>query len=150
VSTVADLESTLLALQPALAAARHPWWVLGSAAVMLHGGKPDVIRDVDVLFDPRDREPLLARLGLTPQIEPPDEKFRSDVFVRWNGGALPVELFAGFQLCEEGVWRDYVPQSRFAVRLGAVQTYVPERAELIALLHRFGRPKDLARAALLI
>jgi hypothetical protein len=149
VTSAANLESTLLALQPALAAARYPWWVLGSAAVMLHGGQPDVIRDVDVLFDPRDTEPLLAQLGLTRQIVAPDEKFRSDVFVHWNGGALPVEMFTGFRLCEKGEWREYVPQSRIAVRLGAAQAFVPERAELVALLYRFGRPKDLERAALL-
>ncbi len=144
-----DLESTLVALQPALASAQHPWWVLGSAAVALISGKADVIRDVDVLFDPRDAEAILRRLGLVPLSVAADDQFKSAVFAKWNGAALPVELFAGFCLREGGTWSEYVPQSRVAVTLGEAAAFVPERAELLALLHRFGRPKDLARAALL-
>ena len=144
-----DLESTLLTLQPALGLARHPWWVLGSAAVVMLSGKADAIRDVDVLLDPRDVDAVLERLGVVPLVTPPDPQFRSAVFARWTGGALPVELFAGFSLLEAGKWHSYVPRSRIELSLGAAGACVPDRREMIELLHRFGRPKDLARAATL-
>lgn len=144
-----DLESTLLALQPALAVARHPWWLLGSAAVVLLSGRADVIRDVDVLLDPRDADAVLAQLEVAPLAMTPDPQFSSAVFARWTGAALPVELFADFGLFGGGKWRAYVPQSRIEVRLGAATAFVPDRAEMIELLRRFGRPKDLARAAML-
>lgn len=144
-----DLESTLLALQPALDLARHPWWILGSAAVVLHGADPDEIWDVDVLLDPRDCAAVFAVLGLTPKPGQADSRFRSAVFHRWNQASLPVELFAGFCLFEEGEWHEFVPQTRIAAMIGAARAFVPEREELIALLQRFGRPKDQRRIAAL-
>lgn len=144
-----DLEATLLALEPALEAAQHPWWILGSAAVVLHGADPLGVADVDVLLDQRDSVAVLGRLGLTPMAGEGNTQFRSAVFNLWAGSILPVELFAGFCLCEGGVWSEFVPQTRIAVWLGEAQAFVPEREELIALLRRFGRPKDLVRIAAL-
>lgn len=143
------LELTLLALAPALDAAQHPWWILGSGAVVLHGADPDEVWDVDVLLDQRDCAVVLGRLGLEPKAGVADTRFRSAVFNRWNGAVLPVELFAGFCLCEAGTWNEIVPQSRVAVKLGEAHAYVPDRAELIALLSRFGRAKDHLRIAAL-
>lgn len=143
------LEATLAAIQPALAAAQHRWWILGSAAVALHGAELHEIRDVDVLLDPRDCPAVFARLGIAVQAGQGDGQFRSEVFQRWDQGSLPVELFAGFKLCERGVWHDLLPQSRMPVQAGAVTVYVPARGELIAMLQRFGRPKDLLRIAAL-
>lgn len=140
-----NLEATLLALAPALAAARHPWWILGSAAVLLHGADPQEVADVDVLLDRRDCEAVLGQLGLELNQGQGNTQFRSAVFNRWNGASLPVELFAGFCLCEDGVWCEIVPQTRIAASLGGVQVFVPDRAELIALLRRFGRAKDQRR-----
>lgn len=150
VITPRKLEGTLLALAPALASARHPWWILGSAAVLLHGADPGRVGDVDVLLDRRDCDAVFASLGLTVEPGRTSTRFRSEVFQRWNGSLLPVELFAGFCLREAGDWQQCTPQTRIAVRLGGAAAFVPERTELAALLHRFGRPKDLARAALLI
>ncbi len=149
VTTRLALEATLAAIQPALAAAQHRWWILGSAAVALHGAELHEIRDVDVLLDPRDCPAVFARLGIAVQAGQGDGQFRSEVFQRWDQGSLPVELFAGFKLCERGVWHDLLPQSRMPVQAGAVTVYVPARGELIAMLQRFGRPKDLLRIAAL-
>lgn len=140
-----NLEATLLALAPALSSAQHPWWILGSAAVVLHGADPKEVWDVDVLLDQRDCAAVLGKLGLVPKPGQADAQFRSAVFNRWNGANLPVELFAGFCLCESGVWSEFIPQTRVAVSLGAVQVFVPERAELVDLLRRFGRAKDQLR-----
>lgn len=140
-----QLEVTLLALTPALALARHPWWILGSAAVVLHQADLQEIWDVDVLLDRRDCEAVFARLGLPVKPGHADSQFRSDVFHRWNGSLLPVELFAGFHLFESGEWNEFVPQTRINASIGRAHACIPERAELIALLHRFGRAKDLVR-----
>ena len=140
-----NLEATLLALAPALGSAQHPWWILGSAAVVLHGADPKEVWDVDVLLDQRDCAAVLGKLGLVPKPGQADARFRSAVFNRWNGANLPVELFAGFCLCEDGVWSEFVPQTRIAASLGEAQMFVPERAELVELLRRFGRAKDQLR-----
>ncbi len=144
-----DLESTLAAIAPALAKAQHPWWILGSAAVVLHGADPDEIWDVDVLLDRRDVAAVFARVGLPVKAGKPDERFRSDIFHRWNGASLPVELFAGFSLLEQGEWQVIVPQTRIAAPCGETTVYIPDRAELLAILERFGRPKDQRRISAL-
>ncbi len=143
------LEATLAAIQPALAAAQHPWWILGSAAVALHGAELAEIRDVDVLLDPRDCAAVFERLGIAVRSGQGDGQFRSEVFQRWDQASLPVELFAGFRLFEQGAWHELLPESRVAVLVGEVTVYLPERTELIAILQRFGRPKDLLRIAAL-
>ncbi|HQV04165.1 MULTISPECIES: hypothetical protein [unclassified Novosphingobium] len=144
-----DLETTLAALLPRLSVTCHPWWILGSAAVVLHGGDPDEVLDVDVLLDRRDVPAVFAALGLTPRSGVPDGKFRSEVFHRWNLAALPVELFAGFCLFEQGGWHELVPQTRVAIAVGEGMAYVPDQDELTAILRRFGRPKDQRRIAAL-
>ena len=46
----------------AMAAARHDWWIIASAACQLHGIDPGPVRDVDVLFDVRDVSAVLEPL----------------------------------------------------------------------------------------
>jgi hypothetical protein len=143
------LRETLVWVTAALGPARYRWWILASAAVALHGADPGVIGDVDVLLDPRDAVPILTGLGLDPAPGSLDSRFRSDLFARWPHSPLPVEFFAGFHLFEAGVWQGLVPATRQAVWLGDMEMFVPERAELKSILLRFGRSKDLLRAALL-
>lgn len=132
-----------------MAPAQHEWWIIASAAVALHGGDPGVIKDVDVLLDPRDAAAVLGALGVEGAPGEADERFRSDLFASWTGAPLPVEFFAGFHLLEQGSWNEIRPATRLSFELGDARVFVPERAELKAMLLRFGRPKDLARAALL-
>lgn len=132
-----------------MAPARHDWWIIASAALVLHGVDPGPVRDVDVLFDPRDAERVLAPLGLEPRRGSDDGRFRSDLFATWTGAALPIELFAGFALFENGGWTPVVPQTRQLADCDGHRLWVPSPAELHALLLRFGRDKDLARASLL-
>jgi hypothetical protein len=143
------LHETLGIVAECMAPARHEWWVIASAAVALHGADPGAIGDVDVLLDPRDAGVILPGLGLAPEPGSADAKFRSDLFARWTAAPLAVEFFAGFHLLESGVWNEVRPITRQAVKLGEQILFIPERAELKATLLRFGRPKDLARAALL-
>lgn len=141
-----DLAASLPPLATVLTQhARHDWWIIGSAACALHGVDPGGVRDIDVLLDLEDLTAIAAALGLPLGPGVPDERFRSAGFLKWSGNALPVEFMAGFELFEGGRWTPVMLQGR-EFRGGLS---VPPRAELKRLFERFGRPKDLARAALL-
>lgn len=143
------LFETLQAVSAAMRPARQPWWIISSAALALHGIDPGPVGDVDVLFDLRDAADMLGPLGLEARKGTGSNLFRSQLFVTWHEPPLPVELFAGFELCERGVWTRILPVTRQPIMVGGAALWVPERDELRALLLRFGRPKDLARAELL-
>lgn len=129
--------------------AMHPWWIISSAALALHGVDPGLIGDVDVLFDARDADAVLAPLGLEAAVGSGSDRFRSALFVTWRAPPLAVDLFAGFELREEDRWSLVTLATRCPVDVGDARLWIPSREELRALLLRFGRPKDIARAALL-
>lgn len=143
------LRATLETVAQAMTAAEDPWWIIGSAAVALHGGAPITVADVDVLASVRDARGLAARLGLAADPGSGDALFRSAVFVRWNGLPMPVEAMAGFDVMVSGAWEPVWPVTRAWIAVGDGEVAVPSRAELRALLVAFGRGKDLARVTLL-
>ncbi|WP_454885593.1 hypothetical protein [Sphingomonas oryzagri] len=130
-----------------MASARDSWWIIASAAAVLHGADIGV-SDVDLLVSTRDGEALLARLG--PLDDPaPSDRFRSDLFGRWDGPPLPVEIMAGFHALGPTGWQPVLPATRIAVPLADATLFVPDIPELITHCRVFGRPKELARAAIL-
>jgi hypothetical protein len=141
------LHDTLLTVAEAMVTARDSWWIIASAAAALHGADIDVA-DVDLLVSLRDGEALLARLGPT-HAPTPSDRFRSDLFGCWTGAPLPVDIMAGFHVLDAGGRREIRPATRIAVPLGSATLYTPSIPELIEHCHLFGRPKDLARAAIL-
>lgn len=143
------LERGLRAVAGAMADARDPWWIIGSAAVALLGGASVHVADLDVLLSPADALRVLPALGLHPGPGGVDSRFRSSIYARWEEPELPVEFMADFDLCQNGVWQAVLPATRIAHHLGDVVLYTPERAEMRAILQGFGRPKDLRRADLL-
>ena len=98
-----------------------------------------------MLLDEQDAEDLLPSIALPAQAGRPDDLFRSALFARWAGAPLAVEFMAGLQVHGERV----VPATRLPVTVDEATLYVPSRSELADVLRRFGRAKDLARAALL-
>jgi hypothetical protein len=130
-----------------LATAQDPWWLIGSAAVKLHGGDPGTIADVDVIVSRRDLDALYQRLPLTDTPDAGKPMFLSQRFGRWADPPLHVEFMAGLTLREDDEWHPVQPQTRQDFDIGGTIVFAPEREELIALLRRFGRDKDLARAA---
>jgi hypothetical protein len=134
-------------LAEAMAGTQDDWWIIGSVAVALHGGDPGVIADVDVILSRRDLDALYTHLPLVDEREEGKAEFLSQRFGRWRDPPLSVEFMADFSMLEGGEWRAVLPQTRARFDLEAGAVFTPERAELIALLHRFGREKDLARAA---
>jgi len=129
--------------------ARRPWWVIGSGAVALHGAPAGEVHDIDVLVDRVDIATVMASAGIDAQVMPSDPLFRSEVFASWQRSVLPVELMAGFAVFSGGDWWPVRPLSREAITLGGEMLFVPDRRELVGLLRRIGRPKDVRRAAAL-
>ena len=145
-----DLEATLARLADVVEGeTSEPWWIIGSAAVALHGAAVTDIRDIDLMMGLADAQRLLARLGLQPEPDSHHPQFRSELFAVWREPPLPVEIFAGFRLADSTGWRPVVFQTRQAVRVAGWTLYVPSVDELHDLLLTFGRPKDLERARLL-
>lgn len=125
------------------------WWIIGSAAMALHGAKVNVA-DIDVLTSVRDARRLLDEWGVEPAAEPGGAKFRSVVFARHERHQLPVELMAGFHVRVDGRWRREHPRTRIARTLGEATIYVPSVGELAGMCRRFGRSKDTERLRLLL
>ena len=80
-----------LAMVAAMAeASAEPWWIIGSAAVVLHGGKLAEVKDVDLMMSARDADAFLRRVGVEPRRGTGDERFRSRVFGTWDKPPIPV------------------------------------------------------------
>jgi hypothetical protein len=74
------------------------------------------------------------------------DRFRSLVFGLWNNPPIPVEVFGGFSVAIDGVWREVTLSTREPVTVSGACVYLPSREELVWLLQTFGRAKDLERA----
>lgn len=143
------LAETLAMVSEAASCARNPWWIIGSAAVVLHGRSIDHIKDVDLVMSAADGEEFLKRVGERPQSGKPNDRFRSLVFGTWTKPPIPVEVMAGFSVATPDGWRDVALSTREEVTVQGQRVYVPSVDELIRLLRTFGRAKDHSRADLL-
>ena len=142
----APLRLTLREVGTALGPARDPWWVIGSAAVALHGADPGQVADVDVLLATADAIRILPLIGVEVQPGSPHPDFRSSMFGKWNTPPLPVEFMAAFRHRSGGEWVRVEPATRSPIDIDGVTVFMPDRSELQQLLEAFGRPKDLERA----
>jgi hypothetical protein len=145
----AALAETLRLIVPRLDASGCRWTVIASAAVAIHTGNAEGVGDVDVLLDEPGAEAVFAALGLPLAAGAGTDRFRSRLFGTWHGAPMAVELFAGFELCRDGVWQDVRVEDCKEVRFGTIRAVVPAVDELRDMLRSFGRDKDLARAAML-
>lgn len=144
-----ELVTSLKRVAELMARAEHDWWIIGSAAVALHGRDPGGIADIDVLLSVEDSENILEPRVILPELKPPHPQFHSKWFSRWDGTPVPVEFMAGFQLFDGEEWRPVMFETRERVELNGLALFVPSKEELRALFLRFGRGKDLQRAAAL-
>jgi hypothetical protein len=142
------LTATLGRLTAPAAAIAGPWWIVGSAAAALHGAAVE-IADVDLLATREAAAELLRTLGLSAAPGGPSERFRSEVFGRWEAGPLAVEVTGGFHVRTVEGWREFVPKNRALVSAAGASWPVPTVPGLIEMGRLFGRPKDLARVAAL-
>ena len=144
-----DLRQSLAMTAEATAQACDPWWIIGSAAVTLHGAHVPDIKDVDVLMTKSDAEQVLRNLGLRSRPPTSSTMFRSSAFGTWTSPPHPVEIMGDLKLATSAGWCRVRPTTREAVTVDGHQLFVPAAGELIALLRSFGRPKDLVRIRLL-
>lgn len=138
------MRQTLAMVAQALADTRQPWWIIGSAAVALHGAGVTVA-DVDVLLHEDDARAVLPALGIVAAAGEGTALFRSAVFGQWTAPPLTVEFMAGFRFRATDGWQLVTPVTRERVTVDGHALFVPARAELAAMLRGFGREKDLVR-----
>jgi len=143
------LADTLAMVSDAASGARDPWWIIGSAAVVLYGRSVAHVKDVDLMMSAADAEVFLRRVGESPRNGKPNDRFRSLVFGIWSAPPVPVEVMGGFSIATRDGWRDVSLATRETVTVGGRSICVPAAEELIQLLRSFGRTKDLERADLL-
>jgi len=143
-----DLAAALDELGRAAADAdlRDPWWVFGGAAMALLGLTDCRVPDIDVLTGPGDARRLAEALGARIVADPGEGQFRSRVYARTEGRAVPIEIMAGLEVRTGGDWSPVAFDTRLPVAAGGGRLYIPALAEQIATARLFGRPKDLARA----
>src|SRR4051794_15038945 len=91
------LAESLAMLAAGADGAADPWWVIGSTAVVLHGGNVATVKDVDLMMSARDAGAFLRRVGVEPQRGTGDDRFRSLVFGKWEGPPIAIEAFGGFE-----------------------------------------------------
>ncbi len=126
-----------------------PWWVFGSAGMALVGVPGLTPPDVDLIVSERDARRLLDRWNTAPLAPAASPLFRSAIFAKAQVAALPIEIMAGFEAFSDGAWAPVVPATRQALDWKGRRLFTPSAAEQAAICRRFGRPKDLARVALL-
>lgn len=132
-----------------MADCKNPWWVIGSAAVALYLGRDIGVRDVDILLEPGDAKAIRERLGISFAAAKPHPLFRSREYFTSNASPLPIEFMADFSMFSDGRWEAVTLTTRRRMQIGSIVLYTPDIGELVLLLGRFGRPKDLERLALL-
>ncbi|HET7708500.1 MAG TPA: hypothetical protein VFK50_03075 [Sphingomicrobium sp.] len=144
-----DLEQALTMTADAITFARDPWWVIGSAAVALYGADVSDISDIDLLMSEADAAKLMQALGEPFRHKEPNSLFRSTIIGCWTEPPLTVEIMGGFEVATDEGWERVWPRTRQPAEVRGRTLFIPSAAELKAMLVKFGRPKDLARARLL-
>lgn len=144
-----DHVAALAVVDRLLRRAQEPWWVIAGAAVALHATQRLAVDDVDVLLAMCDVALVADVPGLVRKGGAGDALFRSGFYASLPVGGVDIEFMAGFELCGAGGWQPVRPRSRVFVEIGGLAVPTPDRAELIAMLTAFGRPKDLQRVRLL-
>ncbi len=143
------LVATLDRLARELTALRLEWCLFGGAALALHGLAPALPADVDVLTLPDGAQRLMQAFDLKNHADSSSERFRSDYLLRPGWGPLPIEIMAGFRIRQPSGWHPVTLPATATLQLAGQPLRVATRPALAALFRRCGRPKDMARAALL-
>lgn len=129
-----------------LANCERPWWIIGSSAVALHGAAAGPIADIDVVIAPEDFTSLESAGAIQSIDDRTRDHFNSDHFGRAEIAGMTVELFAGLKVKSHGQWHLVAFDRADTIEIGGKAVTIPTRADLVALLELFARPKDLARA----
>ena len=132
-----ELRTLLGHVAPDLDAFAAPWMLIGSGALILLGVPLDEAGDLDVVTGQEGARRLRSAWGewLDPaEPKAPDGPFRSEDFARYATPWGPVEVMGGLKV---------------RGRLLEPAAPIPSGPEQLRILRLFGRPKDLAKAAVL-
>ena len=141
-----DLITLLDQLRPDLEAVAAPWAVIGSGALMLLGVPVDVANDLDVVTGVEGAgrlRRLWADWRCPEDGKRPDGAFRSEDFARYETPWGPVEVMGGLMVLQDGEMEPLLIGEREPGQP------IPTAQEQLRILEVFGRPKDLAKAAVL-
>lgn len=145
-----ELAATLRSVAGVMASFPDGWWIIGSAALALHGVAAGPVNDVDLLIAPELADAVFDRFGIAAVETPPDPLFRSAAFARWTVPPVPVEVMAGFDVAVAGHWQRVAPRTRQRIAVADGALCVPDGRELLELFRLFGRPKDAPRIQALV
>ena len=143
------MEGALTLIVHASPLLKDDWWIIGSAAALLHGAEVGPVRDVDLLVSRRDGERLLAVWDLNALPAGEDRQFRSALHARKSTPGLAIDLMAELECRTGETWHRVAPRTRQRIGRARHAVYVPDPAELMDLFALFGREKDQVRAAAL-
>lgn len=147
----AALEALYAELAPALASLDQPWCVIGSAAMMIAGAPVEDCPDLDIMTTTAGAQTLEAAWeGWRDNSYAPsdDGAFRSR-FSAYDFAAGRVEVMGDLLLMLDGRWTPVAIPQAVSTAFAGQAVNIPPRQAQIDLLRLFGRPKDLAKAALL-
>lgn len=142
---MADPLQISLDLIAAVMPADAPWWIIGSTALKLSGIDVEP-RDVDVFAASEVIETARVKLGAAAMAPRPDAQFRSNPYFQFRPqGGLEIDFMGNLEVISRDAWTPLVIDSRVAVD----RMFVPSLDEQARIFRLFGRPKDLARIALI-
>lgn len=144
--SIVEVQNALLRGHGLMHENRDPWWIIGSAAMLLFGHKDIEINDVDFLVSERDAKVISRRLGLPNQADSGSTLFRSPFLLRPPSEGVEVEIMAGLEINHAGTWNLVILKTRQSHDWKGLTVFTPDRTELTALYRRIGRDKDLRRA----
>ncbi|HEX5377421.1 MAG TPA: hypothetical protein VFW47_02550 [Phenylobacterium sp.] len=149
--TRAELTRLLERLAPDLDALSEPWMVIGSGAMILAGADWPDCADLDVATTAAGAKALEAAWAawrLAGNDPAPDGPFRSR-FSRYEIPPGAVEVMGDLEVLGPDGWAPLAIRTPARHPMGGRTWPAPDLAEQVRILRRFGRPKDLVKAAFL-
>ena len=144
------LKSGLKELSRLMIGEGEPWWIIGSAALVLSGVVSVIPDDIDVVASGECLHRLLGRMNIAAVKPRQHERFRSNPYQRIVlPGQTPIELMGNLEVDTGGGFQPLVIHGRKKVSIEGMPLFIPPVAEQIEIFRLFGRDKDLAKAALL-
>jgi hypothetical protein len=135
-----DIAALLARVTPDLDAVAAPWTVIGSGALILLGVPLGAANDLDIVTSAQGAGRLRARWSewlKSGVAKLPDGPFRSEDFARYETPWGPAEVMGGLKVRGEPL----------VITACHADLPIPTAQEQLRILHLFGRPKDLAKAA---
>jgi len=127
--------------------AHNPWWVIGPAAVALHGADVGGLKHIDVLVSPGDARRISDLMTCRKFRRQGTPLLRARSTLETALGEVPAEFHSWLEVRSGGDWRPLALQSRVPIEVGEALMPVPARDELVEMLSLYGTGADHKLAA---